>query len=80
MRTFVLSSIFAATLLGASARAQLPCYAAYDGPVFDDVAIVGGPWLAFQFVMPTSVHVLASATASHERQNSGVMPVYVGFR
>ena len=37
-------------------------------------------WPLPQFVMPTSIHVLASATASQERQNSGVMPVYVALR
>jgi hypothetical protein len=54
MRAFAVRSLFLAALLAASIRAQIPCYAAYDGPAFDDVALVGGPWLAFQFVMPSS--------------------------
>jgi hypothetical protein len=54
MHTSVIRSIVIVASIAASARAQTPCYAAYDGPVFDDAGLVGGPWLAFQFVMPTS--------------------------
>jgi hypothetical protein len=53
MSSLAIRSI-ALALLAASLRAQSPCYAAYDGPVFDDASLVGGPWLAFEFVMPTS--------------------------
>ena len=54
MRTLAILSISIAALFAAPIEAQYPCYAAYDGPVYDDVALVGGPWLAFQFVMPSS--------------------------
>ena len=37
-------------------------------------------WPLPQFVMPTSIQLRASATASQEPQNIGVMPVYVALR
>ena len=38
--------------LAASLGAQTPCYADYDGPVFDDNTSMGGPWIAIPFTPP----------------------------
>lgn len=41
--------------LGSLARAQTPCYAANDGPSFNDGALMGGPWIAIRFTAPMSI-------------------------
>jgi hypothetical protein len=65
-------SVVAATTV----RAQTPCHAENDGPIFDDNTSMGGPWVAVKFTLPAAISATRLEVFTGEALGTNTVALY----